>query len=627
MKNSLCIHHVIQKWQLTTPDAIALAAVDRFPLTYQQLATWSAELVARLNAFGIGRHDKVAVALPNGPEMAVSFLAIASGATCAPLNPNYREQEYDFYLTDLEAKALIVQPGVAEPARTVARAKGIPILELIPRMDSAAGLFSIQELQSTPVASPIWAEPEDVALILHTSGTTSRPKMVPLTHQNLCTSARNIANTLALTPGDRCLNVMPLFHIHGLIGALLSSISAGANVVCTPGFYAPSFLEWLDTHQPTWYSAVPTMHQQILSRAVAQQAIVDHCAVRFIRSSSAPLPPQIMAELERVFDVPVIESYGMTEAAHQMASNPLPPQTRKPGSVGIAAGPEVQIVDEQGNLLPMGEVGEVVIRGQNVTLGYENNPEANASAFTNGWFRTGDLGSLDAEGYLFLKGRIKEIINRAGEKISPREVDEVLLDHPAVDRVVTFAAPHTLLGEEVAVAVVLKEEATVSELELKEFVAEKLAEFKVPRVVLFLDEIPKGPTGKPQRIGLAEKLGLKASDPTEDRPSYVAPQTPVEETLVNIWSDVLKVSPIGIHDNFFQLGGDSITAARVVNRVREQLHVELSFLVFFQQPTVANMAIRITQLQAEAIGADELARLLADLDSMSEEDAQKMTMT
>lgn len=595
---------------------------ERLSLSYQALYQHIVTVVGQLRALNIQHHDRVAVALPNGPEAATAFLSIASGATCAPLNPNYRASEYEFYLNDLEAKALILQPGVAEPARTVAEKLGIPVIELSPSLDSAAGLFQLSvEVNST--SAPIdFSQPDDTALILHTSGTTSRPKMVPLTHRNLCISAHNVKAALALTETDRCLNVMPLFHIHGLIGALLSSMVAGASVVCTPGFYAPHFLGWLETYQPTWYSAVPTMHQQILGRASSHEFPIK--PLRLVRSSSAPLPPQIMAELEQVFAAPVIESYGMTEASHQMASNPLPPKPRKPGSVGIAAGPQVQIMDEHGTLLSAGEVGEVVIQGENVTQGYKNNSEANATAFANGWFRTGDQGYLDADGYLFLKGRLKEIINRAGEKISPREVDEVLLDHPAIDQVVTFAAPHTLLGEDVAVAVVLKSGQSVTEQAIKEFAVQRLADFKIPRVVLFLDEIPKGPTGKRQRIGLAEKLGLTASDPTEARPVYVPPQTPIEAALVNIWSEILDIPSIGIHDNFFQLGGDSITAAQIINRVRVELRVELLLLIFFQQPTIANMAIAITQMQAKTIDSDEMVQLLTELESLSDEDTQQL---
>lgn len=605
----------------------AIAAPTRVPLSYQQLLEQTVHIIRQLRAIGIQRNDKVAIALPNGPEAAVAFLSISSGATCAPLNPNYRASEYEFYLRDLEAKALIVQSGVAQPAVEVAEALNIPILELAPALDCSAGLFELLGIQSTQrlQAKDIdFAEPDDIALILHTSGTTSRPKMVPLSQQNLCISAINVSTTLALQKSDRCLNVMPLFHIHGLIGALLSSISAGASVVCTPGFYAPIFLEWMNDCQTTWYSAVPTMHQQILSRALKQPDLAKGLPVRFIRSSSAPLPPQIMVELEQIFNAPAIEAYGMTEAAHQMACNPLPPKQRKPGSVGRAAGPAVQIMDEQGALLPAGTVGEVVIKGENVTQGYANNPEANAGAFTNGWFRTGDLGSLDEDGYLFLKGRIKEIINRGGEKISPREVDEVLLAHPAIAQVVTFAAPHTLLGEDVAVAVVLEDNTTVSEQDLKAFAARKLADYKVPRVVLFLDEIPKGPTGKRQRIGLAEKLGLSASNPDVERADYVAPRTSVEKTLADIWADVLEVRPIGIYDNFFQLGGDSILSTQIINRVKAAFQVELSFLIFFQQPTVANMAIAIAQLQSETVDSDEMNRLLAELDTLSEAEAQKL---
>jgi acyl-CoA synthetase (AMP-forming)/AMP-acid ligase II len=301
---------------------------------------------------------------------------------------------------------------------------------------------------------------------------------------------------------------MPLFHIHGLMAAIMASLSAGASVVCTPGFNALKFFGWLDEAKPTWYTAVPTMHQAILARAPRSKEIIERANLRFIRSSSSSLPPQVMKALEDTFDAPVVEAYAMTEASHQMTSNPLPPRPRKPGTVGVAAGPEVSIMDEKGNLLSRGSVGEIVIRGPNVTLGYENNPKANEENFTNGWFRTGDQGVMDEDGYLSITGRLKEIINRGGEKISPREVDDVLMDHPAIQQVVTFAMPHPKLGEEVAAAVVLREGQQATEHDIRQFAAKHLADFKVPRKVLFLEEIPKGATGKLQRIGLAEKLGI-----------------------------------------------------------------------------------------------------------------------
>jgi acyl-CoA synthetase (AMP-forming)/AMP-acid ligase II len=349
---------------------------------------------------------------------------------------------------------------------------------------------------------------DDVALLLHTSGTTARPKLVPLTQHNLSASAQNIANALALTPADICVQIMPLFHIHGLVAGVLSSLCVGAQVFVTPGFNALRFFHWVDEIHPTWTTGVPTMHRAILGRAERNKEILAKRRLRLIRSSSASLRPRLMAELEAAFQAPVIEAYGMTEASHQMASNPLPPRPRKPGTVGVAAGPEIGIMDGSGNLLPQGKSGEVVVRGANITPGYVNNPEANAKSFVKGWFRTGDEGFLDPEGYLKIIGRLKEMINRGGEKVSPLEVDVVLMEHPAVQLALTFGMPHDVLGEEVAAAVVLKEGKTATEREIRDFVGKHLAHYKVPHKIVFVTELPRGPTGKLQRIGLAAKLGL-----------------------------------------------------------------------------------------------------------------------
>ena len=499
---------IIERLAPGAEAAPAILAPDRPPLTHGALRSLIGATVARLNALGLGRGDRVAIVLPNGPEMATAFLAVAAGATTAPLNPAYREDEFDFYLSDIGAKALVVAADETGPAVAVAERRGIAVIRLVAAPDGPAGAFTLDGVTAGSPARPGPAEPGDIALLLHTSGTTSRPKLVPLTHANIAASAGHIGATLRLTADDRCLNIMPLFHIHGLIAAVLSSLAAGGSTFCAPGFNALRFFALLGEAAPTWYTAVPTMHQAILARAARNPEAVAAASLRFIRSSSASLPPQVMAELEAAFGCPVIESYGMTEAAHQMASNPLPPAPRKPGSVGIAAGPEVAIMAEDGTLLGADTVGEIVIRGPNVTAGYEANPAANEAAFAFGWFHTGDQGTMDAEGYLRVTGRLKEIINRGGEKISPREVDEVLMDFPAIAQVVTFAMPHDKLGEDVAAAVVLREGATATEAEIRAFCASRLADFKVPRKVLVLEEIPKGATGKLQRIGLAGKLGL-----------------------------------------------------------------------------------------------------------------------
>ena len=503
---------VLELIKAANSETAAINAPGQKTLSYGDLLQLVENTVLTLNRNGIRRNDRVAIVLPNGAEMAATFIAVSCAATAAPLNPAYQKAEFDFYLSDLNAGVLIVEENSNSPSLESARELSIPVMTLKKGGSSRAGEFELEPADNSrhdkSVIAPDFIGGDDTALVLHTSGTTSRPKIVPLTQRNICVSAGNIRTTLNLTPGDRCLNVMPLFHIHGLIATVLASISAGASIFCAPGFNALKFFAWLEEAQPSWYSAVPTMHQAILARAGKNKETIRKSALRFIRSSSASLPPQVLNDLEQTFKTPVIEAYAMTEASHQMTSNPLPPGTRKPGTVGIAAGPRVAIMDGSGNLLEQGSVGEVVIQGENVTAGYDNNPAANRENFVNGWFRTGDQGIMDEDGYLTITGRLKEIINRGGEKISPREVDEILLDHPAVSQAVTFAVPHDKLGEDVAAAVVLNDGRTASESDIRAYAAGYLAGFKVPKKIVILDDIPKGPTGKIQRIGLAGKLGL-----------------------------------------------------------------------------------------------------------------------
>lgn len=502
-------------WDLLQAGAerdAAILAPGRPPLTHGRLRAQVAAVADVLAGFGIGRSDRVAIVLPNGPEMATAFLSVAATATTAPLNPAYKAAELEFYLSDLRAGSVIVAAGESSPVTEIAAKLDLSILEISVRDGAAAGELELSmRRRSGRLAQrrpPGLARADDVALLLHTSGTTGKPKIVPLRHANLHASAQHVRQSLALTGEDRCLNIMPLFHIHGLVAAVLGSLSAGASVVCAPGFNALKFFTWIETTRPTWYTGVPTMHQLILSRAARHAGVIARNPLRFIRSCSAALAPRTMADLESTFSVPVLESYGMTEAAHQMASNPLPPRPRKAGTVGVPAGPEMAVMDAQGNLVAANQVGEVVVRGPNVFAGYENDPRADSEAFTDGWFRTGDQGSLDEEGYLVLTGRLKELINRGGEKISPREIDEVLMDHPGVAQALAFAVPHRHLGEDIAAAVVLRPGARVDVDELRSFTAERLADFKVPRRLLIVDEIPTGSTGKLQRIGLAAKLGL-----------------------------------------------------------------------------------------------------------------------
>lgn len=576
------------------PEAVALLAPGRSALVYRSLMEHLDSAAATLASQGIQRGDRVALVLPNGPEMAIAFLAVASLATCAPLNPGYSSQEYGFYLRDLKIKLLIVEAGTKSPAVSVGRSLGIKFIELRPKLELPAGIFSLSGVQtaSTPVNH---SSEDDLALVLHTSGTTSRPKIVPLMHTNLAASARNIATSLELTSQDRCLNIMPLFHVHGLIGAVVSSLVAGASAICAPGLDADKVLDWMDELAPTWYTAVPTMHQAILEAARQHAEIAERLHFRFIRSCSSALSIQVGRELEVMFRAPVIEAYGMTEASHQIACNPLPPRKHIFGSVGIPSGDEVAILDEHGKLLPPNLPGEISIRGANVMPGYENNPAANASAFSDDWLRTGDRGYLDDEGYVFIQARFKEMINRGGEKITPREIDEVLLKHPAILQAVAFAIPHPTLGEDVAAAIVLRAGMDASAGEVRKFAAQHLADFKVPRKIIFLPDIPKGPTGKVQRIGLAEKLRseLNAVTTGQGGEAYVAPRSPTEEKLSRIWCEVLGINKIGVLDDFFSLGGDSLRGAQLLSRIGEQTGVVLTLNELFEASTIASMAERI----------------------------------
>jgi acyl-CoA synthetase (AMP-forming)/AMP-acid ligase II len=486
-------------------DKIAVVVPEQnIRVTYGRLRSQVQAVAEALAAAGVGRNDRVGMALPNGLPTIVAFLAASVAGIAAPLNPAYKEDEFRFYLEDTDARVLIVPPDGADEAR---RAAGDRVLILTSDMD-AAGTVSLSGVTGRgSVAAP---SVNDTALILHTSGSTGRPKRVPLSHANLSISARNVARSYQLGPDDVSMCVMPLFHVHGLVASTLATLASGGTVVVPAKFSPLSFWRVARDHGATWYSAVPTLHQLLLARAdPASGKPAGAERLRFIRSCSAPLPPQVMHDLEAALGAPVLEAYGMTEAAHQMASNPLPPEARKPGSVGRGTDVRISVMDAGGRHLPPGERGEVVIQGPNVIRGYENNPEANATSFTDGWFRTGDLGLLDADGYLTLVGRIKELINRGGEKISPREIDEVLLTHPAVAEAVCFGVAHPTWGEEVAAAVVLREQAT--EAELLAFCRDRLADFKRPRQIHITDTIPRTATGKIQRRVVAQAYARDAS--------------------------------------------------------------------------------------------------------------------
>jgi acyl-CoA synthetase (AMP-forming)/AMP-acid ligase II len=468
-------------------------------VTYDSLRRQVLEMANALASAGIRRGDAVAIALPNGLPAIVSFLAASIAGKAAPLNPAYPYEEFHFFLGDTNARVLLCPPVGAEFARTAAADRKIPVFSV--EMNERGNVHLTAAPTGVTATEPT---AEDIALILHTSGSTGKPKRVPLRHFNLAVSSANIANTYALNEEDVSLCIMPLFHIHGLIASTMATLLSGGAVVVPTKFNALSFWRTVREHRVTWYSGVPTMHQLLMARTHHKPA--EAGTLRFIRSCSAPLSSELIHKIEGVFGVPFVEAYGMTEASHQMTSNPLPPRHRKAGSVGVGTGLRMSIMDKEGNHLGTNQRGEVVIQGANVFRGYENNPEANARAFVNGWFRTGDEGLLDEDCYLHLTGRIKDIIIRGGENIAPHEVDEILLRHPAVAAAVTFGCAHPTLGEEVAAAVVLHEPHGATESALIKHCRESLAEFKCPKKIYLVKSIPTTATGKIRRRAVAAAL-------------------------------------------------------------------------------------------------------------------------
>lgn len=484
-------------------DEPALVIPNGPTISYGRLRELVEEATLGLRRSGIGPGDRIAMAFENGPEAIILFLAAASVATACPLNPAYTETEFRYYLNDIGAAFLLVPPNDAKEARN-ALPPGGTLIEAEIGTDGRLRLEHRAEPRPQLKVRPV--DDDDVALILHTSGTTSRPKRVPLRHRNVIASVTNVASHYRLGPQDVTICVMPLFHVHGLVATALSTLATGGTVVLPRRFTATAFWPAARVVQPTWFTASPTPHQLILMRS-RQRHLAECERLRFVRSCSSALSPKLMEQMEEQFGVPVVEAYGMTEACHQMASNPLPPGTRVPGSVGYATGVDIAVLDDRGTMLVAGTPGEVCIRGPIVIDGYEDNPEANAASFTNGWFRTGDQGVLDTGGYLRLVSRIKELINRGGEKIAPREIDEVLELHAAVTEAVCFGVPHPTWGEDVAAAVVVSR--PVSEGDLIAHCRQYLADFKVPRHVYIVEAIPRTPTGKVQRRHVASQFTAK----------------------------------------------------------------------------------------------------------------------
>jgi acyl-CoA synthetase (AMP-forming)/AMP-acid ligase II len=568
------------------PDAVAIMAPNRPDLTYRALWRQVTESVLSLNAAGIGRDGRVAVVLPNGPEMAVAILSAMACAACAPLNASASVDEYRLLLGNLRADGLIVPEGEDSPAIMAARGLGLQVIRLSFTPQGPTGTFELVPESARPAAPAERPSAETLALLMYTSGTTSKAKIVPLTHRDLVGPAAMRVSVMRLTSADRCLALTPLSTSTGIRQSLVATVISGGSVVCTPGFHAGSFVSWLDEFRPTYYSASPTVHMLVLEE-LKHRKPARPISLKFIRSSSARLPAGLESQLEAALGVPVLEGYGMTETG-VIAQNPPPPGRRRLGSVGITCGVEIGIMDESGNRLPIGAAGEVAVRGAGVTSGYENDPEANRKAFHDGWFKTGDQGYLDEDGYLFLTGRLKEIINRGGNKVSSAEVDEALMSHPQVLEAVSFPVPHARLGEDVAAAVVLRRAGSVTAQQLRDFAFDRLAAFKVPSQFVIVPQLPKNALGKVNRSELASALDHAL------RAEFTPPRDALEELVARVFMETLGAECVGAFDNFFALGGDSLRGSQVVVRLNSTLGLNIPVSSLFSRPTVAEFAVELS---------------------------------
>lgn len=580
------LFQLLQEQAIKTPDKVAVEALNRRALSYEQLLQQIISTKHHLNFLGVEKAHRIAIVMPNGPELATACLSIISAASVAPINPDYKQSEYEQTFARLEPAALVLPKATAHPAREAAKQLAIPIIELGSNLDAPAGVFELKG--ATIGASRVTDSPllGDEAVVLQTSGTTGLSKIVPLTQANLIASAQHLIASLQLTTDDRVLHFLPMFHIGGIVDVLLAPLLSGGTVFCAPSFSAADFYRDLSSYKPTWTQGVPVMLEEMLKNSEQHKAIVAAHTLRFVRSVSAPLPVERMQAFEKVFSVPVIEIYGMTETAGVITSNPLPPAERKLGSVGISAGLTVAAQSLEGRLLSVDEVGEIVVRGASVITAYEDAPDDNALAFRDGWFHTGDLGRVDEDGYVFLTGRIKDMINRGGEKVTPQEIDMVLIQHPDVVDAASFAVRHDTLGEDVAALVVLRQGSNSTAQELTAYAREHMAFFKVPKIIHLVDAVPRGPSGKVDRSQLTYQYADIAGAESE-RSEFRVANTPVTRALLDMWKGILDTDDIGIDDDFFDIGGDSLKAASFINALQQAWGETIYVSSVFDAPTIA----------------------------------------
>ena len=552
------------------PSAIAFAEAsdEQPPLTYGNVAQIVHAIAHQLDLREFAATDRIAVTAPRGKEGLLLFLAVSSCAVCCPLDPRLLDNELTAALADLGVVCMIDATHEARISR-IASALKIAV--------RTARLSELQ-LHEAPHRD-IRIAADEIALLLQTSGTTSKPKHVALTHANVLAAARAIGTSYAIGPSDCCINPMPHHHVHGLISAGISSLLAGASQFCAPSFAPGAFERALERLHPTWFTGSPVFHLGLLDFFETSKRSPCRTRLRFVRSSSAPFPASAITRYERLFGVPLLENYGMTETASTVCTNLPAPGVRKSGSVGRPIGAEIRIADAAGRRVAQGSEGEVLLRGPSVITSYASG-ENGSDHFADGWLRTGDVGRIDEDGCLFILGRTKELIKRGGHSVYPLEVDSAMLSHPDIVEAISFSLPHPTLGEELVAAVVARAGATIVADEVRGFLEDKLSTYKIPAAIVGVAEIPKNATGKATRRSMRDAFADRFAM------ARVPAASGFEDELLQLWRAVIARPELGVTDNVFVHGADPLRAQKIVEAAGT-----LSLKDIIRNPTVRAQAV------------------------------------
>jgi len=587
------------------PENIAIAASSFMPLSYRELQALIDNVRTALRRTGLGRGARIAIAVPNGPRATLVIVAVSCSAVSVPLNPRQTLREIEVCLAAVQPDAVLLVKGADSVVRRVAERTGIKILEVARSRDGVLDVRIDTAQISACAASgePDEPEPTAPAFILQTSGTAAEPKLIPFSHRNMLAAAARLQSWFNLTPHDRCLSASPPFYSHGLKVTVFTPLLSGGTVAFPADAAKFDYTEWFGALKPTWYSAGPTLHRQVFDQTKSRTDAKTGHSLRFILSGGAPLPREVMQGLQQALGIPVVEHYGSSEGA-QIAANLPSPGRSKLGTCGTPWPGTLMIVGEDGRPVPQGEQGEILIGGPTLIPGYLNAPELNRTCFINGWFKTGDIGSLDEDGFLTLHGRKNDLINRGGEKISPSEIDELLMRHPAVAEAAAFSVPHSRLGEDVVAAVVLRSGTTTTAVELRKYLHDQLAPFKVPRRIVIRDQLPKGKTGKVLRRQLSETFekrsatdGHIVAPPPNDRGVV---DTILATQMKELWERLLQIETISFDDDFSEKGGDSLLAMEMLSELERLTGQKVPSSILFEARTIRQLAQKLSALDIQS---------------------------